>query len=286
MTGSLLLLSTLTLISPAQAKQPLPLPWLTNFEKAKEQARLRNVPIFLTFQAEGTKKGRLQEMGTFKNANFTRRAIEEVIFLVAHRGAEKGEPHVAEPQQDPRTGATVYVVYGAVSCEEHEALERELSGAYPHSSKPATFLLAPDGTVLVDYKGFGERGDMALKKIAEAQKKLEGPSLRLREYRKILKKLDKAESLRVDEKWSLAIANFEKIGRDRKLTAALREKVDEALADINRIGLGLLEEAKKLHADNPSEGMAALKKVRGDFKGLEASDQARAAIAELEGKDS
>ena len=283
MTSQLLLI--LALLAPAQSSKAPPIRWYANWDEAKAQAKLRNAVIFLTFQEDGSRKGRLQLMSTFQNPPFAKLADEDLIMVIAHRGAEKGEEHEPEAVQDPRTGATVYQcpLYGDVKCAEHEALERQLSSEYPHKEKPATFLLDPEGKVLVDDTGFSPRGDIAIKKVKEAQSKLEGSTLGMRDFRKIQMGMDKAEGLLVDEKFKLAIAAFQKVAKSKRITEPLKAKVDAALDDVNQIGLQMIEEGKKVHADDPAEGMKILKTVLHEFKELDAGARAKEAIAEIEG---
>jgi hypothetical protein len=69
----------------------------------------------------------------------------------------------------------------------------------------------------------------------------------------------------------------------KNITEPLKAKVAKALADINQIGLDMLEAGRKTHAEDPEKGLTALKKVRKEFKGLEAGEKAKEVLQEIEG---
>jgi hypothetical protein len=114
---------------------------------------------------------------------------------------------------------------------------------------------------------------------------MEGKTLTYSRYRGIMKKMDEAEAQLAEDKYLYAIAGYQKVLKNKRLTDPLREKVTQALKDINDIGLAIIEKGKKVYPEDPESGMKLLKKVRYDFKGLDAADKAREAIAEIEEAD-
>jgi hypothetical protein len=268
-----------------QAAPPAQIEWYGNFDDALEAARLRNAMILLAFHQDNDRKCELQRRGSFVSAPFVKMAREELICVIAHLGAKKGEAHSPEQVQDPRTGALVTrcPVYKTITCTEHEALWRSLRSTYDFKEPPATFLLDPDGEILAGPTGIPPIGNLAIRKIKEIQKKeLEGKTLTYSRYRKIRKKMDDAEAQLSEDKYLYAIAGYQKVLKDKRLTDPLREKVSKALTDINGIGLALIEKGKQVYPEDPEKGMKLLKTVRYDFKGLEAADKAREAIAAIE----
>lgn len=281
------LLMLLSLGAGPQKAPPPQIEWVPTLDQAVEIARERNAVILLAFSVDGHRKAKIQRQGTFKNPLFIKRAREELICVIAHRGATRGEEHTPVEIRDPRTGAIGYKcpLYEGVTCEQHRSIYGQLTSRYRFKEPPATFLLSPEGDIILGTEGFPPQSFHALKKVDEAQSKLEGPTLGATAYRKVLRSFDKAEGKLVEARYLYAISGFQKILGKKRMTAALRLRAQEALNDINQIGLRLIEKGKKRHQEDPVEGIKQLKKVRKEFKGLEAEEQARALILELEGAE-
>ncbi|MCZ6603063.1 MAG: hypothetical protein O6952_08655 [Planctomycetota bacterium] len=259
--------------------------WYKNLDEALEVAKARNVIVFLSFQRDGDKKGKLQLRGTFSNHLFVKRAKEQFVCVIAHRGAVQGEEHQPDQVVDPRSGATVYKcpLYEGITCEHHRTIYRQIKAKYKFKEPPATFLLDPAGEVLVGPKGFPPAAIHAFKKIDEAQKKLEGKSISASRYRKILKSFNKADGQFADEKYMYAISAYRRLEKNRSFTPVLKAQATEALKEINGIGMQLIEKGMKVREEDAEGGLKLLKKVRYEFKGLEAGDKAKKIIDEIKG---
>lgn len=270
-------------LAPQRAPPPK-IQWKPDFEKALEEAQARNAVIFLTFQRDGDRKGRLQRRATFENQIFVKDAREYLICVVAHRGAAKGEEHTPEEIVNPRSGAVTYrcPLYEGIQCDQHRSLFSRLRGKYSFGDPPATFLLDPQGEILVGHEGFPTQAFHTRNKVKEAQKRLEGRSLTATQYRKILKKLDKADEKIAEERYYYALSDFRKILKMKSLTPPLRERAEKANADLLQIGIDLVKKAQKMHPEDPDGANKILKKVRYEFKGTEAGDRAKQVMEELE----
>lgn len=281
--SAVVLLACALALAPQKAPPPK-IQWVPTFEDALDQAKARNAIILLAFHRDGDRKALLQRRGTFENQLFVKKAIEELVCVMGHRGAAKGDEHEPEQVRDPRSGAVVFrcPLYQGITCEQHKSLYSRLHSRYKFKEPPATFLLDPNGEILIGTEGFSPVAFFALKKVKEAQSKLDGKTIGASSYRKILKAFDAAESKLVDEKYLYAIADYKKILKKKHLTPPLKARAEEALKEVVAIGLVLIDKAKLMQADDPEGAMKLLKKVRYEFKGTEAGDKAKELVAKIE----
>lgn len=279
-----ILMALLGGMGPQKAPPPK-IQWVPTLDEALKVAKDRNAVVLLSFSIDGERRATVQRRATFGSPVFIKMARQEILCVIAHRGVKKGEEHKPEEMRDPRSGAVVYrcPLYEGVTCEQHRTIYGPLRGRYRFKEPPATFLLDPNGEVLIGAEGFPLQAFHALKKVKEAQSKLGGRSVTAGQYRKIQKEFDKAEAKLVEEKYYLAIADFKRLVKKKRLTEPIRARAVKALEDINEIGLQLLEKGRKLHENDPVKGMKLIKKVRHEFKGTEAGEKAKQVVRELEG---
>lgn len=279
MIGKTTALAIVTLIALG-ADEPA-IEWARSWDDAFREAKQRNVPIFLAFLKDGCPGSTALLGTTFRDPMVVAYLNEVAVPLAAHT-ADVGMSHEPEEVVDPKTGAKSYrcPIYKTITCTDHNYIHSQALDLIEVKETPKCFVLGPDGKPV---DGTGEVRGSKPKEIVEAlrrtQKKI-GRPLSRSTYRKAMEGIEAGLAAFDAGDWPSAISVLRGVSRNRKGPEGLRKRADEILAEVNDKGLDLLREAKVILEENPEEGLRRIRKLRSDFRGLPAADEAKRILAE------
>lgn len=263
--------------------------WARSWEAAYEEARLRNVPIFVAFLKDGCPGSMAMQGDAFRDRMLVSFLNEVAVPLIAHT-ADVGISHEPEEYVDPKTGKRSFrcPLYKTITCTEHNAIHGKALDVISVKVKrtPKVFVLGPDGKPL---ERKGEVKSTQAREIVgalmRAQKRL-GKPLSRSSYRKASEKIEAGRAAFEAKDYPKAISTLRAVGRNRKAPEGLRKKAEAILEELNGRGLELLREAKRVIEEDPEEGLKRLRKLRSDFRGLPVADEAKRALIEAKKKSS
>lgn len=269
----------LLLVASASAGGAPPIIWAESFDKAVDEATLRNLPIICFYLDDKDKDCDKLRGGAFQNDKLVAFLNESCVCLVGHDAG--GHKPILET--DPKTKGQVERCpkYPGISCSVHERGFADAGGRFVWTSFPAIYICTPDGKLAIDQKELRDwGGELLRKKLEETQKKISGTPV----VRSVLLAA-KAELAKGDErlekgKWLEAAKHYEKISKDKTKPEPVRKMAEKKLEELDAKGMAEVELAK---GDKDKHvAIVKLRKLAADLKGRGPGEAAHAAADELE----
>ena len=219
-----------------------------------------------------------------ENPKFVSAFSEWAVCVVAHVSG-RGKGHQPVEVYDRKTKQKVKRCphYPTISCEDHTRVYQDTRGKFQFRYVPSSFICNAKGEIIISNDGLKSvKIDDYINKLREAQKRM-GPGLPASKYRKVRQDLEKAEKYAQSEKFRKAISIYKKLQGSKKYPETLRNRMEKKLEELNERGLKLVEEAREKASSDPKEAKKLLKKVKKEFRGLEAYEKAKEALKEMGG---
>lgn len=173
---------------------------------------------------------------------------------------------------------TVCSAYWNIPCEAHSKCY-SASGNYPGiTGLPTTVYADPDGKELAREVG-GMGASQLIKKQKELLEKIPGEKISADEWMLVKNLGQDAESSFSKGEWKKAIEVYTRISKMPK--KVFKDKGTKGLGKVNEKGRELIADAKAKVETEKEEAKKILKTVASDFKPLECSKEAAAALKEI-----
>lgn len=258
--------------------------WARSWKVALREAKTRNVPLFLSCLKDGCSVSQGRLATELRDPTLVAYLNEMAVPLAAHT-ADTGLSHEPEEHQDPRTGETSFrcPIYKTITCTEHNYIYSRAQDLFDLKEIPRCFVLGPEGKPV---EGSGEvkggKAPQIVIALRRVQKKL-GKPLRRSAFSRGQERLKTGRAAIGAEEFPRAIRTLQALAGDRKAPKMQREEARVVLSEINEIGLLRLAKAKETLEEDREAGLKLLRKLKSQFKGLDAAKAARGALVD-EGK--
>jgi hypothetical protein len=174
---------------------------------------------------------------------------------------------------------TVCSAYWNIPCEHHSVCYSQARSKYDGiSGVPATVFAAPDGKEIGRAVG-GKSASELIKQQNELLAKIPGEKISVDEWNQAKKMCEEAESHVAKTEWKKAVELFTRVSKMQK--KSLKEQGAAGLEQLNTKGRELIAEARGRLESDKEEAKKILKMVAADFKPLECSKEATAALKEI-----
>jgi hypothetical protein len=276
------LVTLLILLAPAAAPaQSRSIPWITDFYRAREEAKDRGAPILLCIGGDGDQAPERMYEGAWRSDGLADLMGGAVCVL-----AWKGSPHSlallkgAKPGDRNAPGGCPRFPIATVTCKGHDDVYREV---YPRFVKREVYLPLH---IFLDHEGkelFRKEGDMpveAFRKFLVESFARTGKGLSIARYKELRADFEQAERAAEGKSYGRAIALYRKVAG---VKAGIADRAKAALADLDEIGEQEVERARGLAGSGRrKEAEAALSSVLQRFAGLPCAAEARKALKEVQ----
>jgi len=281
----LLLLVSPSLAAPRKSKG---IHFIATSEKAVEIAKTRGRLIFLTVTVDHDNECRAVMDTRLRDPKLIK-LLGQFVCLYANPENEHGTIKVKD-----KSGKRVHRCSDApgMECEDHMTLAQHYArGFYGQKpvKTPVHFIISPDEDVLdTIYTGDFESGLHSVPAdtlITRLKKQIDkhGRGLTEVQYKKMQEDLTLAKAARARKNWKLTAEALLRVTALNKKVPGV-EEAKKKLAEVEKIAHKEFEAAKALADEKKwEEALAALRKVRDDYDGLKASDDAERERANLMG---
>lgn len=174
---------------------------------------------------------------------------------------------------------TVCASYWNIPCEHHSKCYSEARSKYDGiTGVPATIYADSEGKEIGRAVG-GRSASELIKMQKDLLEKIPGDKISADEWNHARKLVADADSAFAKGEWKDSVKGFSMLSKSPK--KALKEKGAEGLSKLNEKGRGLIADAKGKIETEKEEAKKILRMVAADFKPLECSKEATAALKEI-----
>ncbi len=261
------------------AARPAPeIPWAKTWKAAVREATTRQVPILVFFLKDGQAESDAVREETLTDGRLVSYLDEVAVAVVAHTGDDLFV-HNPDPIEDA-TGATIYrcPYYKTIECLHHIVLHSKVIQLLGANRYPSAYLLGSDGKPL---QGEGRVDPMdpggLVATLAQAQKKI-GKPMRRSVYARAERLVTAGRIAFEAGKTKKAIQTLQAVEKDKKSPEPFRKEATDLLNEINQAGMSALREASRQLEQDREAGKKALRRIRAEYRGLEAGEKAKQSL--------
>jgi hypothetical protein len=260
-----------------------PIQWRGDWPRAREEARIRNVPILLVIHRDGELFSRAARSSLWIDREFIGLVDDECVPVLIVSPPAEGEPHRELPGRERSGVGPLCPIAGTLPCAAHEHLARQIpesllgeSGRYPLRR-----LVAPTGEVLCGPSELPPGIDAGRFKdaIRRAREHLPGPALTRIQYRFALARLSRIAAGLAEREFrspALELVTFRR--EQENLPSELLAEADRLEGILREEAGRMLEKARLVEAQRGEIALQIYHRIHQEFPGTPEAAIAQAKI--------